>query len=118
MTLKAEAVEQRLLHHPPFAHHGVSPRIAVLRTASDFDRGPPGETAAGSVLARTGGYPIAVTNAYRAASALAHAIAADWRPEKRARRKRLPNPADSRSAGSGTRGPQRDEHSRRLLRDS
>jgi hypothetical protein len=24
MTLKAEAVEQRLLHHPPFAHHGVS----------------------------------------------------------------------------------------------
>src|SRR5215472_1723613 len=29
MTLKAEAVEQRLLHHPPFAHHGVSPRFAA-----------------------------------------------------------------------------------------
>jgi hypothetical protein len=29
MTLKAEAVEQRLLHHPPLAHHGVSPRFAV-----------------------------------------------------------------------------------------
>ena len=29
MTLKAEAVEQRLLHHLPFAHHGVSPRFAV-----------------------------------------------------------------------------------------
>jgi purine nucleoside permease len=53
-------------------------RIAALRAASDFDREPPGETAAGSILARTGGYPIAVTNAYRAASALAHAIAADW----------------------------------------
>jgi transposase len=25
MTLKAEAVKQRLLHHPTFAHHGVSP---------------------------------------------------------------------------------------------
>jgi hypothetical protein len=25
MTLEAEAVEQRLLHHPPLAHHGVSP---------------------------------------------------------------------------------------------
>jgi purine nucleoside permease len=53
-------------------------RIAVLRAASDFDREPPGETAAGSILARTGGYPIAVMNAYRAASAVAHAIAADW----------------------------------------
>jgi hypothetical protein len=27
MTLKAEAVEQRLLHHLPLAHHGVSPPI-------------------------------------------------------------------------------------------
>jgi hypothetical protein len=27
MTLKVEAIEQRLLHHPPLAHHGVSPPI-------------------------------------------------------------------------------------------
>jgi hypothetical protein len=29
MTLKAEAVEQRLLHHPPLAHRAVSLRFAV-----------------------------------------------------------------------------------------
>jgi hypothetical protein len=29
MTLKAQAVEQRLLHHPPLAHQGVSSRFAV-----------------------------------------------------------------------------------------
>jgi hypothetical protein len=41
MTLKAEAVEQRLLHHPPFAHHGASPdsprKVNQQRvTANDF----------------------------------------------------------------------------------
>ena len=42
MTLKAEPVEQRLLHHPTLAHHGVSPRFAVklnqqrVAAASDF----------------------------------------------------------------------------------
>jgi purine nucleoside permease len=65
-------------------------RIAVVRAASDFDREPPGETAAGSILARTGGYPIAVTNAYRAASALVHAIAADWETWKAGPPKALP----------------------------
>jgi purine nucleoside permease len=65
-------------------------RIAVLRAASDFDREPPGETAAVSILARTGGYPIAVTNAYRAASALAHAIAANWETWKAGPPKSLP----------------------------
>ena len=25
MTLKAKAIEQRLLHHSPFAHHDASP---------------------------------------------------------------------------------------------
>src|SRR3984885_11395845 len=29
MTLKVEAIEQRLLHHPPLAHHSVSPRFAM-----------------------------------------------------------------------------------------
>ena len=41
-ALRIEAVEQRLLHHPPFAHHGVSSRFAVkvnqphVIAASDF----------------------------------------------------------------------------------
>ena len=29
MTLKVEAIGQRFLHHPPLAHHGVSPRLAM-----------------------------------------------------------------------------------------
>jgi hypothetical protein len=29
MPLEAEAVEQRLQHYPPLAHHGVSPRFAL-----------------------------------------------------------------------------------------
>jgi len=39
MTLKAEAVEQRLLHHPPLAHHGVSPRFAVKIESPASHRG-------------------------------------------------------------------------------
>ena len=39
MTLKAEAVEQRLLHHLPFAHHGVSPRFAVKSESAARRRG-------------------------------------------------------------------------------
>jgi len=62
----------------------------VLRAAADFDREPPGESAAGSILARTGGYPIAVTNAYRIGSALAHAIVADWEIWKAGPPKALP----------------------------
>jgi purine nucleoside permease len=65
-------------------------RVAVLRAASDFDREPPGETAVSSILASTGGFPIAVTNAYRAASALAHAIVADWETWKAGPPKALP----------------------------
>ena len=53
-------------------------RIALLRTASNFDREAPGQTAAESLMARSGGYPSSVTNAYRVAGALAHAIIADW----------------------------------------
>src|SRR3984957_14764677 len=39
MTLKAEAVEQRLLHHPPFAHHRVSPRFTVKSESAARHRG-------------------------------------------------------------------------------
>ena len=53
-------------------------RIAVLRTASNFDRPAPGQTAAESLTARSGGYLPSVTNAYRVGGALAHAIVADW----------------------------------------
>jgi purine nucleoside permease len=65
-------------------------RVAVLRAAADFDREPPGETAAGSIRARMGGYPIAVANAYRVGAALAHAIADDWETWKAGPPKSLP----------------------------
>jgi purine nucleoside permease len=54
-------------------------RVALLRTASNFDREAPGQTAAESLSARSGGYPPSVTNAYRVAGALAHAVVSDWR---------------------------------------
>jgi purine nucleoside permease len=53
-------------------------RVALLRTASNFDREAPGQTAAESLAARSGGYLPSVTNAYRVAGALAHAVVADW----------------------------------------
>jgi purine nucleoside permease len=53
-------------------------RVAVLRTASNFDREAPGQSAAESLVARSGGYLPSVVNAYRVAGALAHAIVADW----------------------------------------
>jgi hypothetical protein len=39
MPLKAETVEQRLLHHPPFAHHGPSPRFTVKSESAARHRG-------------------------------------------------------------------------------
>ncbi len=53
-------------------------RVAVLRTASNFDREAPGQSAAESLAARSGGYLPAVQNAYRVGGALAHAIVANW----------------------------------------
>jgi purine nucleoside permease len=53
-------------------------RIALLRTASNFDREAPGQSAAESLSARSGGYLPSVANAYRVGGALAHAIVADW----------------------------------------
>jgi purine nucleoside permease len=53
-------------------------RVAVLRSASNFDREAPGQTAAESLAAKSGGYLPAVANAYQVAGALAHAIVADW----------------------------------------
>ncbi len=53
-------------------------RVALLRTASNFDREAPGQSAAESLVAKSGGYLPAVANAYRVGGALAHAIVADW----------------------------------------
>jgi DNA-binding NtrC family response regulator len=39
MPLKAEAVQPRLLHHPPFAHHDMSPRFAVKSESAAPHRG-------------------------------------------------------------------------------
>ena len=53
-------------------------RVAVLRTASNFDREAPGQTPIASLTARSGGFGPATTNAYRVGSAFADAIIADW----------------------------------------
>lgn len=53
-------------------------RISLLRTASNFDREAPGQTAAESLAAKSGGYLPSVTNAYRVGGTLAHTIVADW----------------------------------------
>jgi purine nucleoside permease len=53
-------------------------RIAVLRTASNFDRESPQQTAEQSLHAKSGGFGPATTNAYRVGSKLADAIIADW----------------------------------------
>jgi purine nucleoside permease len=53
-------------------------RVAVLRTASNFDRDAPDQSAAESLTARSGGHLPSVVNAYKVGGKLAHAIIADW----------------------------------------
>ncbi len=53
-------------------------RIAVLRTAANFDREAPGQSAAESLRARSGGYVPSVANAHRLSAKLANAIVEDW----------------------------------------
>jgi purine nucleoside permease len=53
-------------------------RIVLLRTASNFDREAPGQSAAESLAARSGGYMPSVANAYRVAGVLARAITSNW----------------------------------------
>jgi purine nucleoside permease len=53
-------------------------RVAVLRTASNFDREAPGQTTIGSLTATSGGFAIATTNAYRVGSKLTDRIVTDW----------------------------------------
>ena len=53
-------------------------RVAVLRTASNFDRQYPGQTALDSVKADSGGFAPAVTNLYLAGSPLVADIVKRW----------------------------------------
>ncbi len=53
-------------------------RVALLRSASNFDREGKGQTAADSLTANSGGFAIALTNGYRIGAVLAHAILKDW----------------------------------------
>jgi purine nucleoside permease len=53
-------------------------RVAVLRTASNFDRQPPGMTALESLHAQSGGYPSALQNLYIAGNPLVQDILRHW----------------------------------------
>ena len=53
-------------------------RVALLRSASNFDREGKGQTAAESLTSDSGGFAIALTNGYRVGAALAHNILKDW----------------------------------------
>lgn len=53
-------------------------RIALLRTASNFDREASGQTPIQSLTAKSGGYIPSVTNAYRVGGKLAHTIVENW----------------------------------------
>ncbi len=53
-------------------------RIALLRTASNFDREPANMSASDSLSAKSGGFMPATQNAYRVGGKLVDAIVADW----------------------------------------
>ena len=53
-------------------------RVAVLRTASNFDRPHPGQTAFESLSATSGGFPIAIANLYNAGGPLVQDIVTRW----------------------------------------
>ncbi len=53
-------------------------RVAVLRTASNFDQPHPGQTPYQSLTTRSGGFIPSLQNAYLVGSTLAHNIIGDW----------------------------------------
>ncbi|HEY9103316.1 hypothetical protein [Chitinimonas sp.] len=53
-------------------------RLAVLRTASNFDRPHPGQTAYDSLKAESGGFPIATENLYRVGGLWVKDLVARW----------------------------------------
>jgi purine nucleoside permease len=54
-------------------------RIALLRTASNFDQPHPGQTPFQSLTTRSGGFVPSTTNAYLVGSALVHDIVSHWK---------------------------------------
>lgn len=60
-------------------HHLVDfSRIIILRTASDFDRPFPGQSATANLFGNSGGYPPAVENVYRAGVKVVEGILNEW----------------------------------------
>jgi len=57
-------------------------RIAILRTASNFDREASGQTPVESLTAKSGGYIPSVTNAYRVGAKFARAVIGEWQSWK------------------------------------
>lgn len=57
-------------------------RVAVLRTASNFDRPHPGQTPLASLSANSGGFAIALRNLYLAAAPLVRDIVEHWPDSK------------------------------------
>lgn len=53
-------------------------RVAVLRTASNFDRAAPGQTTPESLAAESGGFGPATENAYRVGRAFADTVIGNW----------------------------------------
>ncbi|QCO54699.1 purine nucleoside permease [Pseudorhodobacter turbinis] len=53
-------------------------RVALLRTASNFDRQGHDQSAVESLKAKSGGFPLATENAYRVAKAYAEVILSNW----------------------------------------
>ncbi|MDN5567299.1 MAG: purine nucleoside permease [Paracoccus sp. (in: a-proteobacteria)] len=53
-------------------------RVAVLRTASNFDRAHQGQDTAASLAATSGGFGPATENAYRVGHAFAETVISDW----------------------------------------
>ena len=53
-------------------------RVAILRTASNFDQPYPGQSPDASLNAKSGGFNIALVNAYRVGSKLTDAITGNW----------------------------------------
>jgi len=54
-------------------------RVALLRTSSNFDRQGKDQTASESLAAKSGGFPLATTNAYRVGKTYADSIIKDWK---------------------------------------
>jgi purine nucleoside permease len=53
-------------------------RVAVLRTASNFDRAAPGQTSPESLAAESGGFGPSTQNAYRVGRAFADTVIENW----------------------------------------